>query len=91
MAGRPVVEPWVRPEDYDRLKSLVPDYPYWDDSFDAWLDGARKRVADLTERGFLVQQPVIDPDEFIAWCRAVDRSPNNYTLGAFVVVKTRDL
>jgi hypothetical protein len=83
------VEPWFRAGDYERLKRLVPDYPHWADSFNAWLEGARKRIEHNEGRGLTVAQPIVDADEFVVWCGASGQPFRNRALRAFTEAKAR--
>jgi hypothetical protein len=75
-------------EDYETIRRLVPDAEM-PESFDDWSKETDKSIAKMKARRDIVVEVVIDPKEYIAYCRASALDHNAATLGAFTVVDAR--
>lgn len=61
---------WYHAQDYDRLKAMFPDGAKLPDTFESWLENARKVCDTLTDEGFALVKAYIDPETFPEWCRS---------------------
>ena len=77
-----------RREDYDAIIALVTDYD-WPATFDQWAEGVVQERSKLDARGKSVVETIIDPQQFLAYCRASGMDHNHTTLGAFAVKVAR--
>lgn len=58
---------WMRKEDWPRWLSIDSDFQ---PDYDHWLKRMEKAMAEIQERGTLVEKVIVDPDEFLEWSRA---------------------
>lgn len=57
---------WMRKEDWPRWLAIDPDFQ---PDYDHWLKRMEATVKRLQDQGTLVEKVLIDPDEFVEWCR----------------------
>jgi hypothetical protein len=62
--------PWYRREDYPRVLDIMADRDSLPPTFEVWRKLAGQVESDAKRRGLVVVRAVIDPDTFVAWCRA---------------------
>jgi hypothetical protein len=62
---------WYRgEEDFLRLKAMFKDGDVLPDTYDSWLQEAKRVSGYLTLEGFKVVRVYLDPETFPAWCQA---------------------
>jgi hypothetical protein len=76
----------IRREDYDAIKQLVADKP-WPDTFEEWREADSKIVGKIEARGDIVEQVIVDPKQFAAYCHTSRIDHNETTLMAFAVAR----
>lgn len=78
----------IRPEDYDTFRALIPNDPeFLPDTYDAWLKRTSDEKAKCLARGDVLDEVIINPEEFAAYCRSAGLKPGRFSLDAFAVVK----
>lgn len=65
--------PWYNRADYPRILEIMEDAEVLPDTFDQWLQRAEKTREQFLRRGAIVVKAQIEPDAFVAWCRANSR------------------
>jgi hypothetical protein len=81
------VSPRIAREDYVAFKILLRTDPDFPDRFEEWQSLCLKHDAKRVNSGHPIQEVVIAPDEFDAYCRACGREPSSAMILAFAVVK----
>jgi hypothetical protein len=61
---------WFRREDYDRIREIMEDGERLPPSFDQWEQLAKSQVENAKRGGIIIKPVMLDPDKFIAFCRA---------------------
>ena len=88
LLARQVVQPWFRRDNYETMYRLVPDAPdLMSHTFDEWESRAIKEVARLEGFGFHVVKAIVDPNEFIDWCKASKERHDFLSLTAFAMAQ----
>jgi hypothetical protein len=88
LMARQIVQPWFRRDDYETMCRLVPDAPdLTPHTFDEWELQANKEVARLEGLGFHVVKAIVDPNEFIDWCKASKERRDVLSLTAFATAQ----
>jgi hypothetical protein len=77
-----------RSEDYQTIKSLLSDDPF-PESFDEWRKATDKQIAELSAGSIVLVKVVVDPQEFVAFCKASGFECDTASLGAFTVYRGR--
>lgn len=85
---QPAYMSWFREKDYQAFKSMPSgtDLPA---TFAEWEQLALDQVSQHKARGKSVEKVVIDPREFLAYCKACGLNDSNEVRGAFAVVTWR--
>ncbi|UXI67642.1 hypothetical protein [Tahibacter amnicola] len=73
---------WFSRDDYDQIRSLVPDRT-WRGTYDDWLDDAEQAIRGLEAKGMHAVKAHIHADTFATWCRLTARAANNAALDDF--------
>jgi hypothetical protein len=63
---------WYRRDDYPRILEIMEDAVYaagFPPSYDEWLIMKEHEERDEQSNGKIVSRIIVDPDEFVAWCR----------------------
>jgi hypothetical protein len=60
---------WYRREDYSRVLQIMDDVDKLFPTFDQWQKSAERTERELKSAGHIVVRAIIDPDEFVRWCR----------------------
>lgn len=60
--------PWYRPEDWARVKSIMPDAGKLHDTFAEWEREARRTEREVRRQRQRVERVMLDLDAFLAWC-----------------------
>ena len=61
--------PWYRREDYDRIQEIMDDGANLPSTFDEWESRAKSRMAKAEASGVRLKPIIVDPDDFMAFCR----------------------
>ena len=87
--ARRIVQPWFRCDDYETIYRLVPDAPdlMSHTTFDEWESQTIKEVVRLEGLGFHVVKAIIDPNEFMDWCKASKERHDFLSLTAFAMAQ----
>ena len=64
---------WFKQSDWPRWMRICPGG--FEPSYTHWLSRAEAALADLDRQGTPYQKVVIDPDEFLAWCKETGEDP----------------
>jgi hypothetical protein len=75
---------YYRPDDYQPIKSIFPNHPDFPDAYDEWFYLARKRLLEAQSRGHIVQEVVVDPNQFARFCDRTGRKRDLAALDAFL-------
>jgi hypothetical protein len=67
---------WYRREDYDRILAIMDDAKEFPSSFEEWEETARRQLADIRNRGAVIEQVFIEPERFVAFCERKGLSKN---------------
>lgn len=62
--------PWYTRNNYNRILEVMEDRHALPPTYDQWLHRAEAVFEKLKDNGFAVYRVDIDPDSFVAWCRA---------------------
>lgn len=62
--------PWYTLENFDRVKTVMEDAHLLPQVYSLWRLKAEQAERQLRRQGYLVVRAHLDPDEFVAWCRA---------------------
>jgi hypothetical protein len=76
---------WFRREDYDRIREIMEDGERLPPSFDEWEQLAKSQVANAKRGGIIIKPVMLDPDKFIAFCRAKKMKPNGPARSKFAI------
>ena len=82
-----VASAWFRREDYERFRALAPDGAGLPAMFDEWEKEALRQLAQFSKQGIVVEKIVIDPDQFVAWCRTAKIEPNQKARTQYAVFR----
>ena len=61
---------WYYRQDYRRILEIMEDADKLPATYDQWLKSAETGERELKRAGHIVVRAVIEPEEFLAWCRA---------------------
>ena len=64
---------WLREADWARWRALSEDLP---DSYEEWRSAAEETIAKSRAQPWQIRKVEIDPEEYVAWCRARGRLYN---------------
>ena len=76
---------WFRREDYGRIREIMEDSDRLPPSFDEWELLAKSRVAKAKRDGIILKPVMLDPDTFVAFCKARKMRPNGEARAKFAV------
>jgi hypothetical protein len=76
---------WFRREDYERIREVMEDSDRLPPSFDEWELLAKSRVAKAKRDGITLKPVMLDPDTFVAFCKARKIRPNGEARAKFAV------
>jgi hypothetical protein len=76
---------WFRREDYERIREIMEDSDRLPPSFDEWELLAKSRVAKAKRDGIILKPVMLDPDTFVAFCKARKMRPNGEARAKFAV------
>jgi hypothetical protein len=61
---------WFYRQDYRRILEVMEDADKLPATYDNWLRKAEAAEREMKKRGHTVVRTMINPDEFVTWCRA---------------------
>jgi ribosomal protein S10 len=64
--------PWYERETYRRILQIMEDATVLPATYEKWRYAADKFVRTAERSGAVVVRAIIDPDEFVGWCRYRD-------------------
>jgi hypothetical protein len=76
---------WFRREDYERIREIMEDSDRLPPNFDEWELLAKSRVAKAKRDGIILKPVMLDPDTFVAFCKARKIRPNGEARAKFAV------
>src|ERR1700746_3679916 len=62
--------PWFRRKDYKHIRSIMDDADQFPETFDEWEKIANRRLASAAAAGVTIAPGLLDPAEFLAYCKA---------------------
>jgi hypothetical protein len=74
---------WFRREDYQRIRQIMDDSDKFPADFDAWEQRAKGQVKEAKRHGLIITPVPLDPDDFLAFCKAEKMSPNSEARAKF--------
>ncbi len=74
---------WYEPGDYTRIREAIPESGL-PESYAAWQMSALQIEREVASSGVAVLRVRIEPDSFLAWCRARGAAPDAAARAAFV-------
>lgn len=60
---------WLRREDWPRWQAIDSDLP----AYDQWLNKIETAIKEVKKNGQIAEKIIINPDDFVAWCRTNNR------------------
>jgi hypothetical protein len=60
---------WYYRQDYRRILEVMEDADKLPATYDNWLKNAEAAEREMKKRGHTVIRAMINPDEFVTWCR----------------------
>ena len=76
---------WFRREDYERIREIMEDSDRLPPSFDERELLAKSRVAKAKRDGIILKPVMLDPDTFVAFCKARKIRRNGEARAKFAV------
>jgi hypothetical protein len=74
---------WYTVQDYPRILKIMADAHLFPCTYGEWRIGAEQREREAQDRGFVLVRAMIDPDEFLAWCKERGIQADLRARGAF--------
>lgn len=87
MQKRRDVAAWYRREDYQRIREIMDDGDKLPATFDEWEIRAKRQMADAARMGFTLESVILDPDEFIAYCRTKNLPRGSQARAEFAITR----
>ena len=79
--------PWYRREDYDRIREIMDDGAKLPSTFDEWESRAKSQMAQAEASGIHIKPIIVNPDDFMAFCREKGIPRGSKERGLFAVTK----
>lgn len=67
---------WYSRQRYRRILEIMDDAEKLPATYDQWLKGAETGERQLKRSGHIVIRAMIDPEEFVSWCRTRGLKPD---------------
>ena len=80
---------WYRREDFDWWQATAEDRDVFDDTYEEWLERARRTCREMLGRGTAIERVDLDPKEFTEWCRSQDIKMNGEARSRFAAEYVR--
>jgi hypothetical protein len=80
---------WYRRDEYALLRALASDTESMAATYEDWLVGATKLLADLQEQGLTARRVDVEVRELVAWCEREGRALNGAARSEFATQKIR--
>jgi len=61
---------WYSRQNYRRILEIMEDADKLPATYDQWLKSAETGERQMKHSGYIVVRAIIDPEEFVAWCRS---------------------
>jgi hypothetical protein len=87
----PHVAPWFRREDYDRVREIMEDGNRFPLAFEKWEGTAKAQVEEAARHGVTIKPVILDPDEFLAFCKRKGLKPDNAARATFAISVDADI
>jgi hypothetical protein len=78
---------WYRPDQYALLRALATDAACMAATYDKWLAGVTKTMADLKKQGVAARRVDVDVKELVAWCQEEGRELDGAARATFATEK----
>ena len=82
--------PWVERDDYREIVAVMIDGDLWPRDYDVWRREAERAMESLSMEGVSPVKVRLEPDEFLAWCRANECAPDSRARLAFAELAALD-
>jgi hypothetical protein len=83
----PHVAAWYRREDYQRIRKIMDDGDKLPSDFDEWEKRAKGQVAEAKRSGIIIEPIILDPDDFVAYCKAEKLRCGSQARAKFVIIR----
>jgi hypothetical protein len=77
---------WLRKEDWARWQAVDSQLP----AYDRWLVKIEGAIQEAKRKGAIIDKVEVDPDKFVAWCRANGHEVNRNTRAAYAAQISTD-
>jgi hypothetical protein len=74
---------WMNKQDWPRWLAIDPEFQ---PDYDHWLKRTEAAVKEIEATGAFVEKVIIDPDEFVEWCRINGRKVNSRGRSAYAAL-----
>ena len=78
---------WFRREDYQRIRQIMDDSDKFPPEFDAWETRAKGQMEEAKRHGLVITPVILDPDEFLAFCRTENMAPSGEARAKFAICR----
>jgi hypothetical protein len=78
---------WYRREDYQRIRDIMLDGPTFPTEFNVWETTANQQLTESKAKGIDLIPIIIDPDEFLTFCKEKGYLPNAETRAEFTITR----
>ena len=80
---------WYRPGQWQRLRDVSDDVDNLEETYDAWLQTAKRMLREGIPAGIVVRKIDIDVEEVLAWCNVRGLPMNAQSRTQFVAERVR--
>ena len=81
---------WYRPEQWERLRGMVPDPGALEETYNEWVAMATRELSRLAEHGMVLEKVYVDVEELLAWCNERGRAVDGEARAEFAGVKLQE-
>jgi hypothetical protein len=82
--------PWYKREDYPRIRKTMADSKALPETYYDWLRRAEALERRIAANGVTAVCAMIDPEQFLIWCRIRALKCDSQARGRFAAEKARD-
>jgi len=82
--------PWYRREDYPRIRKIMADGERFPEAYEDWLHRAEAVERRIAASGVPAIRAMIDPEQFLIWCKIRASKCDSQARGRFAAEKARD-
>lgn len=81
---------WYKREQWALLKSVSADADELEDTYDEWLEYAKRHQKDIWDTGINIFKVDVDVEELIRWCQDQGRPVDGAARAEFVSMKLKE-